>query len=281
VIWVVENRELFCLTSRHSGNLPHGMVVDDMDRASTLGATLGAPVVMNRSEIRIGAGTAVIDIAKAAPWSPVLAPICGASWHPACVERAIDVLSRAPNQRGLAHLLPHVGELAAGAVPPRNIDLLEQHLVSGLQRLVNAVRARDGAAFLAAATLLVGTGVGLTPSGDDVLLGAVGGLMARGALTPPTEGWLATPLQALPNHLRGRTTLVSEALLLHAVERRFPERLLDFLGSLESGDVAAAEHAAQGLSTFGMSSGREMALGALVAGIAFETSDSQQRQCAA
>lgn len=281
VIWAVENREFFCLTSRHAGNLPHGVVVDGMDRASTLGITPGTPVVMNRSEIRVGAGAARTAIARAAPWSPVLAQTCHASWHPACLERVIDVLSRAPNRRGLAHLLPDVRDLAAGAVPPMNIDLLDQRLVSGLRRLVAAVRARDGAAFLAAAALLVGTGVGLTPSGDDVLLGAIGGLMARDALAPPAEGWLAMPLQALPNHLRGRTTVVSEALLLHAVEGRFPERLLDLFGALESGDVTVAEYAAQRLSTFGMSSGREMALGALVAGIASETSDSWQRRCAA
>jgi hypothetical protein len=253
-----------------------------MERTSTLGITLGTPVRMNRSEIRFGGGSVRIDIGEAATWSPALAPARRGSWHQRCVQQASDILSsRAPNRRGLAHLFPYVRDLAAGAVPRESVDFIEQRLASGLRDIVAAIRARDGTTFLSAAALLVGTGVGLTPSGDDVLLGVICGLMARGALTRPPKDWLATPLRRLPNHFQGRTTAMSEALLLHATEGRFPERLLDFVNSLESGDAATVEDAAQALSTFGSSSGREMALGTLVAGMAFDTSGHQRRQCVA
>jgi hypothetical protein len=103
---------------------------------------------------------------------------------------------------------------------------------------------------------LVGRGPGLTPSGDDLVAGA---LVAAHATDDPRFGtWRAETLQALAT---ARTTAVSHALLHHACEGYATPELAGFLRSVCG--THEVPGAAARLLAVGHSSGAALMLGVL------------------
>ena len=104
---------------------------------------------------------------------------------------------------------------------------------------------------------LVGRGAGLTPSGDDILAGAL--VAAHAVADPRLPRWRRETRTAL--ELR-RTTAVSHALLLHAVDGWAVPQLAGFVEAVCRGvDV---EQARARLHAVGHSSGEALAQGALL-----------------
>lgn len=87
-------------------------------------------------------------------------------------------------------------------------DFLTRRAAEGLRRLRRALVPQTAPDFTTAATTLLGLGHGLTPSGDDVLSGAVIMLHALGATETATA--LA---EAIRRHMRTLTSPLSCALL--------------------------------------------------------------------
>ncbi|MYW64970.1 DUF2877 domain-containing protein [Streptomyces sp. SID8379] len=133
--------------------------------------------------------------------------------------------------------------LAAWAPPaPRPV-------ADGLDRLRTALRAGRPDRIAAAAHALLGLGPGLTPSGDDILCGLLL------ALPPP----LSAPVTAAVADAARRTTLLSAALLRHAVRG---ECVAPAHALLTGRDLPAA---LRGLLTVGHHSGGDLARGVAAA----------------
>jgi Protein of unknown function (DUF2877) len=128
-------------------------------------------------------------------------------------------------------------------------------------RLVTALRSGDHAAALEAAAVLVGLGPGLTPSGDDLLVGTAAVLVAWE--WPGAHSFLA----ACARQARGRTTPEALDLLRHAAHGRFAQPLHDVVGALDADDPATARWATSRLATVGATSGGDLLAGVL-AGVA-------------
>ena len=120
--------------------------------------------------------------------------------------------------------------------------------------LSGAIRRRDAADFLDAARELVGLGEGLTPAGDDYLVGTLA------VLHRLAGGWpgAASVARALGAHAGDATTTVGAAFLRHAVAGQFSEPLRD-LAMAES--AAAAHVAAATLAGMGATSGADTLVG--------------------
>jgi hypothetical protein len=106
---------------------------------------------------------------------------------------------------------------------------------------------------------LIGMGPGLTPSGDDVLLG----LSAGSALL---QGWpessvLCAVLDPSSFSLADRTTSVSAALLQSALRCEFPDVLATACLSVDPDAPVEPSLAAERLAEVGATSGGDMALG--------------------
>lgn len=108
---------------------------------------------------------------------------------------------------------------------------------------------------------LVGAGPGTTPTGDDLLVGMLAGLLA-GADRPRAHRLGTTVLELLH-----RTTRASRHELAAAVDGRFGEALRDVVTTLtEPGATPdAVLRPAARLATWGASSGRDQAHGAALA----------------
>lgn len=105
---------------------------------------------------------------------------------------------------------------------------------------------------------LVGLGPGLTPSGDDVVAGAL--VAAHATAHPRLAGWQEQTRAAL--RVR-RTTAVSTALLHHALDGYAVPELAAFLVAVCAGQAGEVGPVAARLLAIGHSSGTALAAGAL------------------
>lgn len=127
----------------------------------------------------------------------------------------------------------------------------------GLDDLAEGIRSRNLERFLSSAMALVGRGEGLTPAGDDVLVGA---LAALWRFDPFWRGRMGEIRHTLVPYAREATTRVGAAFLTHALRGAFAEPLLKLATASEPASVHAA---AEALIGFGATSGRHTLAGFL------------------
>jgi hypothetical protein len=127
-----------------------------------------------------------------------------------------------------------------------------------LLALRDAYRAGDAGGIAHAVHGLVGLGAGLTPAGDDALIGWLAGIALLG-----TDGRSDVLRQALHSRL-ARTTDVSRAHLEDALAGEFSEPLARFADALTR-SPADAQRALAELAAVGATSGLDAAAGLLAA----------------
>jgi hypothetical protein len=157
--------------------------------------------------------------------------------------RIADARRRIDAARRLAAELAPAGGLAAGGGLAPNGGLaptLSGHAASGdpwlaraadlIDAQLEALRSGEVAAAIDPTIALIGLGIGLTPSGDDYLVGLMAGLEATDHAARPA---LAA---AIAKHAPARTTAVGAAALDHATRGAYSERLHDVLVALAGDD---------------------------------------------
>jgi hypothetical protein len=122
-------------------------------------------------------------------------------------------------------------------------------------RLAEGVRGRDPVAFIQGALGLLGLGEGLTPAGDDCLVGALAVLhrFARPWLSAHPE--IAATVGRAAVHA---TTAIAREFVAQALAGRFSESLLDLLTAESADEVGGA---AARLSQSGATSGADTLAG--------------------
>jgi hypothetical protein len=131
--------------------------------------------------------------------------------------------------------------------------------------LCDALQKNDPAAVRHAMCALLGKGEGLTPEGDDVLVGMLAGLRLLGPVVgkPGAGGMLAAVAPIVLTEAPFRTTALSAALLRHAVAGEVADPIAAFLHSLTGrGDL---DEAVAVLGTMGNTSGLAAGCGVLAA----------------
>jgi hypothetical protein len=186
-------------------------------------------------------------------WAPAL-PRGGRTAIAACARLAANA-ARLGEPRGFGWLL---GGGTRG-MPPFPLDLA----VGRVRALEAAYRGDDAHAVERASRALLGLGGGLTPSGDDLVGGALFGRLLVAADARPWralgERLTAAALQA--------SHVISAALLADLAAGTSFAPLHDLADALAAGDDGAAETAARALVALGHSSGWDMLAGVLIGAV--------------
>jgi hypothetical protein len=174
------------------------------------------------------------------------------------VVRAVREWAPARPARGdvAASALAAVRTVLSGAALAGADPGVDSRLLAGL-----AAAARDHDASVAVAARLLGSGPGLTPSGDDVLTGFLAGAAAFGLDAAALRKATAALAPA-------RTTALSAALLWHAVRAECIDELAAVAAVLTSHRRRATGQAGPAVSrllSVGHTSGAALALGLLTA----------------
>ena len=255
------------LTAATASWVPNGLVLScTRGERTLLGLRPGQRAWIGKGEIRFPDAALRITGQSADLWEPSLA------WN-------LDLVSLAALAAGfryLAAVLPPEEEYGSGfgqgTSAIRN-DLLvpfAEAIRGALDILVDGLARRDRAAVLAATRRLAGLGPGLTPAGDDILVGACAALTLLASAEEPRLRTDAAALLELRRRISetaaAQTTALSAAWLTHAGRGEFSLPLFRLGQALASRDRPAILAAADTLVRLGASSGRCTLRGLLTAG---------------
>jgi hypothetical protein len=123
--------------------------------------------------------------------------------------------------------------------------------------LVMTLSRGDAGTAAGLAAGLIGLGPGLTPSGDDALVGIEAALHALGS---PMAGFTAGAL----DHVEDWTTSVAATLLRHAARGETAERIHTLMAALVGTDDSAVATALERAIAWGATSGTDCLFGVLL-----------------
>ncbi len=142
-------------------------------------------------------------------------------------------------------------------------DGLSRKFFKSIRELLEAVRNLDPL-LEPSLTGLIGLGAGLTPSGDDFLVGFLAGLHCQAGDRSERLKYLAE-LGKLVIRLSGRTDDISRTYLYHAAHRQVSSRLVDLVTAIaECADTEKLLKAADDSLQEGHTSGMDTVTGLLV-----------------
>ena len=230
--------ELITLLAPDSGNIPHGIRCALPFPPLYLRLRRGQAAKLEGAMLRIPAADFILDLSRATVWNRTLAAappgLCGAHARGALRKLRETLCAHAPD-KGVAPALFRSGS------PRSTIErALVARMVQTLPILARATEASDPDAVASALNALVGLGVGLTPAGDDFIVGYLAGLWSRSFRDPGIATLLR--LLAMPvRQLSLRTNAISRQMLLDALQGHFAERLIEVMRCVCGGsDVAGA-----------------------------------------
>lgn len=218
------------------GGLPNGIMVAGRPDFLAMHLAPAMPVSVVAGLFRVPAAGLAIDLTGARSWSARLRGTTADRWS-----------ARSLAARDIA------GSVTRGRAPGL---LAIAGARESLARLQDAVAHNDRRAAAAAARDLIGLGPGLTPSGDDALVGIEAALHALGH---PMRGFIAGCLGDIDE----RTTIISETYLRHAARGEFTERLHRLLVALLGGGDEALVPAIERAVAWGATSGGDCLAGVL------------------
>jgi hypothetical protein len=238
------------LVDRRIGNGPFNVVLDGLDTLSICAQT-NPTLAFGRDWLCLG--ELCIDLRQASVWDPcpdwstLRRGYCKSQpallvLHDLCARHACDSIF------GPLLGIPAVDGGWAKAIPGRTQSAIHD-LGAGWEG--DRSRLRRGAAALA------GLGIGLTPSGDDLLAGAMlGAWLAH----PSPRAFCGEVLRASAS----RTTALSAAFLRAAAEGQCSAPWHDLLAALLAGDKTRVEGAGREILRHGATSGADALIGFLV-----------------
>jgi hypothetical protein len=240
---------LVMLVGPSVGGLPNGIVLDAEVDFSALGLVAGAVARLAPDTLSVDGGRLLVELGAAQAWSPQLAQRALPLRSLAEVTGPLaTALASVPVQGGFAPLL----RLLAHGVdwPMDGLPRACAMAYPAIRRLLAGADAGDLDLAVDAARGLIGLGEGLTPSGDDLLVGFSAGLRAIGS---PLDPGLA---QACAQLARGRTTRIAETFLVHAARGEYSARLHRLVHALSAEPQAeplarraSAEQSARGAAS--------------------------------
>lgn len=181
------------------------------------------------------------------------------------------IRSRPVDREKLARTVPVIeGVLAVGHRPGSFFSAedaspfdreLQRRLRAGGQALRQSFIAGETTGVATACRSLLGLGIGLTPSGDDYLVGFLGAQLAcRPTGSQPTAA-VRELIQAVQTSARTATNAISAAAVMAAAGCRVRQEVSDVIDSALSGEAAALRTALRTLVDIGSTSGTDITVG--------------------
>jgi hypothetical protein len=252
-----ENR-LLTLVGSEEGDLPQGIRLDTPDDFSFEKFQIGEPAICREGILYFEKSSLTIQLSNARRWKcdlPALKfdpanPAVSAAWN--FVWEALNERQRLSGSELVAEELFH--ESARAGVPHK--------AGKAMRDLLHATRRNELNA--SAIHALIGLGAGLTPSGDDLLVGYMAGLWCTGQ--DKNEGMqFIGGLGETIIGLLSRTNDISRTYLYHAAQGQVSSRLANLAEGICRGEnVERLSEIAETAMSVGHTSGMDAVTGLLI-----------------
>jgi hypothetical protein len=265
---VTQGGHLVSVMVEELGNFPHGiLVIDPHVPFGSLGLRVGILAFgTGNGALRLPQARVVVHLHSASVWpaSMQVEPTLGKDDIRHNLSVLECVAQASTEKAGLSLLIPHWQALLCAEMPQDGeLNAVGRAARGPLLHLLRGMQRKDRRATLEAARDLIGLGVGLTPSGDDLLIGLMVSLLSLGGHSASAKD-VASLAQDIAALSRGRTTLISQAFLQHAANNETSEILRDLISSVLTASDVQVAMAAERVLRIGSSSGAELVLGVLL-----------------
>ncbi|HLO31133.1 MAG TPA: DUF2877 domain-containing protein [Anaerolineales bacterium] len=225
-------RRLLTLLASGESDLPQGIRLDTPAGFSFEGLQTGERALCRESILSFENSSLTVQLRGARRWKcdlPALAidpsnPSVSAAWR--CVWEALNKRQKLSESEIVAEDLFRLGEPAQAGVARK---------VGGALRELIASTRRYELATSSAVGTLIGLGSGLTPSGDDLLVGYVGGLWCSVRHSSERLQFISS-LGKRIIRLSRKTNDISRTYLYHAVRGQVSSRLADLAEAICHGE---------------------------------------------
>lgn len=236
---------LYTVATAAADNAPSTLVVD-LPSFQALELRPGAPAACDGTTLSLCSSLG-ISLQRVEPWSPALPEWPG--------KMPVEWLRSLIDRMGACG---GVKQPSSGAERPFH-TYMARRLDGATVSLKAALLEDDAAAAHEHGRCLVGLGPGLTPAGDDFLVG-----LATICNQPGSPLADFRPLLArLVEETMDRTNDISHAALAHAVEGRVRESIATLVVAMTRGDRAAMEERGATVMSIGATSGTDILTGML------------------
>ena len=257
----LDRGELLTLLSGEASNVPHGIrcvLPDPADFRAWLRP--GQAVSANGLSLHVTEAGLAIDLSPATRWYCGL----GRCAIDLCAEPSVHALRSVRRvlweqgpESGFGPLLLH------DAAPSLPLDrAMQKRLWQALPALSCAGSNLDCATALRALAQLAGLGPGLTPSGDDFIVGYLAALYGRCTCEPRLRQYISG-LSGSVRQFALTANLISRQYLLNALAGEFSESLAQVVWGIGAHDKLRLRQSAERLVRVGHSSGADSLLGLL------------------
>lgn len=234
---------LYTLACAHSDNAPATLVVDTPSFAG-FDVRPGASVASEEDTLSVGPALA-ISLGHARPWSAALPP-----WPRADVP--LDWLEQLIAAEGVC------GGVMARARPRDDLEAETSRLLGDITTALGAALLADQREVAyAQGSRLVGLGPGLTPAGDDYLVGLTTVYAMGGDDAHAHRRLLAGVIEDNAH----RTNEISYAAMAQATRGCVRESIVEFARALTRGDTTSTKRRARQVIAIGATSGTDILLG--------------------
>jgi hypothetical protein len=266
---------LLTLHARETPCAPNGLVLPLRAGPGPLADLQpGMPIIIERGTIHIPTPSLRLSTQHSQPWDPHphLEP---AACPPARLARNVACLTtllaeKAP-QEGLA-ALASIGDAGADASPkapafsvPGNQESFLLHTARpAAAHLLDGVMRQHMPAIHEGANGLIGLGPGLTPSGDDLLIGFIAATSVLGEPLGLTNTWYPRVHRELLTIARGRTNKLSITWMEYAQQGEVAEHIGRLFHALVGEDARQLESTALTVLKTGATSGADLLAGVIL-----------------
>jgi hypothetical protein len=253
--------DLLSLVASSESDLPRGIRVDTPEGFTFEDLEVGETAICRDGLIRFQKGSIEIDLRKARRWDCDLSACTFDGTNPPAAG-AWQLVWRALNERQFAYGAEMVG---VHLLHPQDVQgsLTLRRLADGMAQLLAATAGYD-LSVGSAVSQLIGLGQGVTPAGDDLLVGYVAGLWCSIGHDGRRKEYVAH-LGRMLIDLGVKTTDVSRSFLYHAALGHVSSRLAGLAGAIcrgmDSGELLETANAAVSV---GHTSGMDAVTGLLL-----------------
>jgi hypothetical protein len=258
---------LITAADKTQGNLPYGILCDFSNIELKKNIHSGDPAEIDVNSLRAGSGILEILFQGAAEWSPEFRLPLEKKDIPTILTNTNYIEEKLVKNNKMEGLAPLVAVLpqimGSTSTSMKHFSVLEQSAFNTLSKLAAAFRDWDAVMIEQATKGLIGLGIGLTPSGDDVLAGLFGTLFIT--LEERDRKWLLSAFQNTIKQISGQTTDVSTGTLNAVSEGYYPERFSTLIAAIiRNGDTGEVDKPLKEMLRWGSTSGSEIILGMLL-----------------
>ena len=269
----LDSEVLLTLVSSEKGNLSHGIRLRTPPKFTFLHQfRVGQPVACRGGILRVSGSDLSADLRTASLWHIDLKGLrvdlyqrdTAQAWAVAWLE-----LGKHRHQNGLSAMIAPTSPSRQNSVPSLGIRALVGRAVESVPALMDATRNFQVDNVITAIRPLIGLGPGLTPSGDDFIVGYLAGLWSAGGSDPSRLRFLSSVGTWLSQAAAG-TNAISRTYIKSAVNGNLSEpiaTLAQRIGQAKS--VDNVREATRTALQVGSTSGTDGVLGLLLGCIAW------------